>query len=202
MGFPSTPILDTFTGSDGTDLTVYSANWTLITANDLEIQGNAATGTAVATCGVMWNVADYGPSSEVYVTLSTTPADGQSVRIFLRYDLVGDTGYRLRQNKVAGAANDTWLLQRDDADAFTTLGATITQEVSNGDAIGIFMIGSIIAAYYKAVAGSWTELGTREDATYTAAAKLMLFCTDTTVRLDDFGGGTTVANPWYAYAQQ
>ncbi len=45
-------------------------------------------------------------------------------------------------------------------------------EFGNGDSFGLKIVGSTFTIYYKAGAGSWTSLGTRNDATWSAAGKV------------------------------
>ncbi len=83
-------------------------------------------------------------------------------------------------------------LYRIDSGTNTQLGADFTQTIATGDSFGMSLVGSTITVYFKAAAGSWTSLGTRTDATYSAAGKIGIRGADgTNISLaDDFGGGT------------
>jgi hypothetical protein len=189
-GFPQTSVLDTFTGANGDDLPTYSGNWSATTVwTNLEIQSNTAAGTSAAALNFnYWNVSDFGPNCEVFVTITTYPAIG--VIAFLR--LVQETdsttidGYYILPAVVGGASNDTINILRFDNGIGTVLGADIVQEFVGGDQVGLRVVGSDLTCYYNA-----TALATRSDATYGAAGKIALATLfDTTVRLDSFGGGT------------
>lgn len=195
MAFPTKAVLDNFTGTNGTDLQVYSANWASPPTGGvaMEIQSNSATGTGAGSNNTAFWVTSFGPNTEVYATVSTKPADGSIVLLFSRgvqeTSLTTADGYCLRFAPAAGT--DAISIQRLDNGAQTTIGAAISQEVSAGDAIGMEIEGSTLRAYYKASGGSWAQLGTdRTDTTYSAAGKAGMFTTSTAVRLDDFGAGT------------
>lgn len=197
MAFPSTSVLDNFTGTDGTDLPVYSANWqaTPTGGSALEIQANAATGTSAGGNNTNSWATDYGPDCEVYVTINTKPADGNVILLLARgqqtTSLLTADGYALRF--VQNAGTDTFVIQRITNGAATSLSSTFSQEVTNGDSIGLEIVGNTLTAYYKAGGGAWTSLGSTTDSTYTAAGKIGMLTSSTGVRLDAFGGGTYVA---------
>lgn len=188
MAFPTTSVLDQFTGTNGTDLPVYSANWqsTLAGFNPLEIQGNAATGTT-GNCLQFW-ATSYGPNSEVYVTISTAPGGANIVGMFIRG--VQETSITTIDGYTLQYASGALAFYRVDNAVQTLLGSSISQTVSAGDSIGVESAGSTHTIYYKASGGSWTSLGTRTDSTYSSAGKPGLLCTDATVRIDNFGAGT------------
>lgn len=192
MAFPSTPVRDSFTGTNGTDLHVYSANWQSPVAGvtALEIQSNAATGTVAG--GVNWQTwgTAYGPNEEGYVTLSTAPAAGQYVGIFTR--VVNESSASTTDGYFLRYLDGVFAFFRVDNGAQTAVGAGISQTMSNGDSFGIESVGGTHTIYYKASGGAWTSLGTRSDSTYSAAGKLSLITGSTAVRFDDFGGGTRV----------
>jgi hypothetical protein len=196
MAFPTTGVLDAFTDTNGVDLPAHSASWVAPPAGaaNLEVQSNQATGTTAGYC-LNYRSTNYGPSSEAYVTVVTPPATSGIATVGVRYanetSFATLDGYNLTLTVAAGT--DTLAIQRIDNGVSTTLGAAISQEVSAGDAIGLFANGSTLQAYYKASGGSWGQAGTdRTDSTYSAAGKIALLCTGTTVRFDDFGGGTTI----------
>lgn len=197
MAFPSTAVLDTFTGTNGDDLPTYSGNWQAAPTGgvNLEIQSNAATGTAAASNNTNSWAADFGPDCEVYVTITTKPADGNVLLLVARgvqtTSLGTIDGYCLRFAPASGT--DSLIIQRIDNGAQSNLVAPISQEVSNGDSLGLEIVGNTLTAYYKASGGSWTSVGTVTDSTYSAAGKIGILTSSNTIRLDDFGGGTYVS---------
>jgi hypothetical protein len=197
MAFPTTSVLDNFTGTNGDDLPVYSGNWSTTTGiANLEIQSNTATGTSSGSNNAnYWNVSNFGPDSEGFVTISTLPNVGESVGVGVRtqQETSGATvdGYWVFYTRQSGTDNFT--LERLDNGVLTQLGADFAQNVSAGDSIGIEVVGTTLTAYYHN-GTSWSSLGTRTDSTYSAAGKVLLFTSSTASRLDDFGGGTYVAS--------
>lgn len=193
MAFPTTPILDTGVRAnenpavgwvDGPDGLVYGT---------IEIFSNTIHSPA-GDAWSYWNAADTGADCECYATVTTKPSNGQLLELFVRMTPIGASvdGYYVEVAPAAGT--DVISLWRMDNGVGTTqLGAAFNQEVSNGDGLGISAIGSSISAYYRSGAGSWTLLGSRTDATYSAGGKVGVYFSDTSVAITDFGGGT-VAN--------
>ena len=193
MAFPVTAVLDTFTGTDDTALPTYSANWKDTSEADLEIKGNSATGTIGGNCSNYWDTA-YGPDSEVYATMATKSPNGEALVLALR--VTTPAGPRNSYDLVIApqAATDLFWIQREDAGVATELGARMNQEFASGEKVGLEMIGTTLQAYRHA-AGAWAAMGTtRTDSTYSAAGNLLLYVSDVTVRLDDFGGGTIASS--------
>ena len=193
MAFPTTSVLDAFTGTNGDDLPTYSGNWSQTAGiANLEIQSNSATATSNGTNNSnYWNASNFGPDSECYVTISTKHGTGNAVVCGVRHqqETSGATiaGYWIYS--LTNTGTDQYTLERLDNGVITQLGADFAQEITAGDSIGIEAVGSTLTAYYHN-GSSWSSLGTRTDSTYSGAGKLLLFCSDTSARLDGFGGGT------------
>lgn len=190
--FPTTSLLDNF------DRASLGANWSTdpyaAGQSALTITSNQASSSDGAGCS-WYNVATYGGDCEVYIVIATKPSAGDT-EIGLRtvsVGTIGVDGYDLECNVVAGAGNDLIEVNRIDNQTFTQLGASITQEWAGGDSFGLEAIGSVLTAYYKSGAGSWSAIGNRTDATYSAAGYLTLMIESTDARVDDFSGGTVVA---------
>lgn len=197
MPFPTTPVLFTFTGTNGDDLPVYNAAWsTMASMGGLEIQGNAATGIGTDSINYV-NTANYGPKAEAFVTIATADTtNGAAVLLCVRgqqeTDVLTFDTYLLRYT-VNSSGPDSIELMIGTNGVPTAIGAAISQEISNGDSLGISVENATLTAWYKAAGGQWTVLGTRTDSgnTLPAAGKLALYCSGTTFRLTNFGGGTT-----------
>lgn len=193
--FPTTSVLDAFTGSNGDDLPTYSANWSAMTnATNLEIQSNAATGTSGAGNNAnYWNVSNFGANLECYCTVNTVPGDNDVVLLLARLvsesNLATADGYGCRLLKLSGT--DTIDIVRIDNGTPTTVGSAENQEFADGDAFGFTAIGDSFQIYYKPAAGAWGTLGSaKTDATYSAAGKLGIYVDGSVCRVDGFGGGT------------
>jgi hypothetical protein len=186
VAFPTTAVLDTFTTAANP-----SPNWT-DSPDGISYGGLRAftgIGRPVSTdCYDYYNVITPGADCEIYATM-TAVVDGTD--LYLRLAPVGSTSVDGYFVKRVDASNVT--IRRLDNDAGTTLGASISQAVSNGDGLGLEAVGTSLTAYYKAGAGSWGSLGSRTDATYGSAGRLGVYLPSTATQIDNFGGGTVVA---------
>ncbi len=192
MAFPLTAVIDDFNRANG----AIGGNYTIPTGvGSMNVSSNTAVAAAANAIAIR-NTLSY-QAVEVYATLSTKPADGNVALLFWRTVQVGAAttidGYILRITAVAGAGNDTIMVQSMTNGVPTTIGATITQEISAGDVLGIRMIGSSIEVFRNG-----TSLGTRSDSTYTATGQIGIGLSATSGAWDNFGGGiagqTVVAN--------
>ena len=197
-------LIDNFNDTEGPPMT----GWvTPALAAGLKSNGTTCLANAANAFGI-WNTIMGHADEEAEVTITTKPATAGQVGVMARAKDISSAaiidGYAVSVLVVAGAGNDIIRAYRIDNGVSTPLGTGIAQEVSNNDSIKIRIVGSSIGVWYKASGGSWTLLETVTDATYSAAGYLGLFSTDTTARMDDFGGGVYVpeGNPHHAYAQQ
>lgn len=193
MAFPTTGVLDNFNRADSASL---GASWAVFVSGDGRwgILSNEADGIA-GWYGDAWGTALSGPDQEAHAKIAnkgSTTAPSR-VSLWVRVQETGTTtpdGYGVQFYNDAGT--DVWEITRLDNNVGTTLGATFTQEVTNGDSFGLSVVGSTIRAYHKPAAGSWTELASRTDTTYTAGRTIAIEGNQTDWRLDDFGGGDVV----------
>lgn len=189
MAFPSTGVLEVFTGANGTDISTLT-NWGILGgAADGQVNTNAASNVS-ASGNYVGNYLDnttYGPDSEAFITVTVLAS---YFGVFAR--LTTPTGsYDAYQ--ASWSASDL-TAQRNDNAVQTQLGATVTLAKTAGDTLGLEVIGSTIKVYTE-TGGTWTERLSRADATYSAAGNIGwdLFDATTAMRLDDFGGGSVVA---------
>lgn len=192
MPFPTTGILDAFNRADENPIT----GWTAL-FNNFRVASNAMKSTTAGSDFAYYSAATYGPDCEAYMTVATKVPTGGAMAIIARLVDTGSIatvdGYMV--NVAVAAGTDTITIVRLDNGVGTTLGSSISQEVANGDSIGIECIGSSISCFYKSGAGAWTNLGTRTDTTYSAAGRVgVSVTTDTSESFDDFGGGTRIAS--------
>lgn len=193
--FPSTPILDTFTGADNT--TPPNSNWTnaVITESssaNVHIRSNQITNTTTAGGDAYWNPGTFTEAQEAYADI-TNIAVGKWISLHLRLTNIGASttdGYIIYSDDALSQV----LIGRRDNGSFTQLGAAISQTVEVGDKIGARLMGDQICAwYYDANAGAeWREIGCRTDSTYVNAGNIGISVdsTDTTTGIsDNFGGG-------------
>lgn len=194
--FPTTGVLDPFNRGDSSTL---GASWTApvyVGDGDLEVSSNQARAAAAYEyCDDYWNVSSPGPDSEAYVTLATLPGTDNIIYLFARLQSPGTSGldgYEVDYAQRSGT-DQVYVYRIDDA-TFTQLGATVNQEFSAGDGLGMEVIGSTIRALRRS-GGTWAELASRTDSTYASAGRIGFGIRNTTGRVDDFGGGTVVATP-------
>jgi hypothetical protein len=198
MPTPTASILDSFTRANENPLSG-GGNWSDSlngSHGNLQLVSNAVktalggSGTATA----WWNAANFGPDCEASLKISTKPTiTAHEVFLFARIQGEGTAtydGYFFRMINQSGT--DTWEITRVDNGTGTVL-ASGSQEYSSGDSFAIQCIGSIISAWYKPAAGSWTLLGAVRDTTYAAAGKIAIGVPDTTVVVDDFAAQTLVS---------
>jgi hypothetical protein len=181
--FPQTGVLSAFTGTNGTNPTGFTE-----AVGGVQIQSNQCTGDAVATNVAVWNTTYTADNIENYFTIPVLPSGNYDVNIYIADS--GFDGYAMVVDRVAGT--DTFQVFLLDAGSNgDAIGAAEEQEVSAGDSIGLYKNGSTLQMWYKAAAGSWTQIGAnRTDSTYSGCDTLAFGLFDTTVRVDDFGGGT------------
>jgi len=202
MAFPTTGILETFTGANGT--TPPNANWTndVIGAgagNGIEIQSNEGAAVGGGVDSAYWNAGTDGPNCEIYMEVPTRPADTFDVSLFARVQNPGIAatvaGYVLSFTRDDGAGDDLRLRRADAGSVFTTIGAPITVVFSDGDWFGLRIDGSTFEIWHNPIGtGVWVQVGTRTDATYSVAGNLAIVSTNATARVDNFGGGTIAAS--------
>jgi len=201
--FPTLGVLDNF---DRANATTVGAGWTLCYtyggAGDWGISSNQLYSPETDTWAVYYfNASTYGPDTECYMTLATTAGDWtDSMNLFVRVQSPGsnfdgyDVNYYFAQT--GGGNHDWWTIEEITDHVTTAMGAGVEDRITNGDKMGIEIIGRVITAY-KYESAAWSAVLTRtdvaspyyDDAGYVAA----YIPANTTARYDDFGGGTIVA---------
>lgn len=216
MAFPTTSVLDNFNRANENPLST-AGNWGAPIhdpatggAMTMKLVSNAIQDDSLADGGgsgqAYWDGANFGPGAEVFVTIPTWWANASSdFWLWMHGRSEGSSamdGYKLYVSTSGG--NNIWQLYRLDNEVATQLGADLgTQNISNGDAIGLECTASgIFQAYYKASGGGWATVGsTRSESTYTSGhIGVSKGFNDTTSSLDDFGGGTIVS-PGVSYTR-
>jgi len=194
--FPTTGTVDTFIRANEDPLSD-AGKWSspvFVGLDSRRIVSNECVSDAVNQGSNYRNTQDYGPDTEAFNTISTKgTGDLEETGLLARLVDVGLStvdGY-FWGTSVRTAATDVWRMRRVDNGASTTLGATIAQEYASGDGAGGDIIG-ITLQIYQRVSGVWSSLGTRTDATYSAAGKIGIGDNGGAVvqALTNFGGGT------------
>lgn len=157
------------------------------TTNLLKVVSNTAGANTASTCN-QYDTVSYGPDMECYVTIPTLPASGQACGVYVRGQnagLASFNGYRL----FITPSSSSWAIQRFDSNVATTISSS-SQAFSAGDSLGLQIIGSTLNAYYKSGSSAWALQDRVYDNTYTGTGVVGLQLNNTTVRADNFGGGT------------
>jgi hypothetical protein len=204
MAFPVSGVLDDFNRADAS---VLGSNWSL--ASDFGLGGPDNQGISsnqlyhignqyVNYCIMRWNVSSFGPDMEAYLTINSKPtgSSGDPTSLIARMIVAASqvSGYTVD----ADYEDNLIKIFREDNNVGTQLGASIAQTISAGDRFGIECIGTTISAYYKVGAGSWTNIGSRTDATYASAGYIGFYLAGNednshNGKWDDLGGGTIAA---------
>jgi len=196
MAFPETSILDSGTGTDANPV---GGSWSgpTVTGNQQlrRVSNKFANGPGTsADNGSYWNA---GPTSsadcECYCTIDTAGSGaGNWVEVEARIQNVGTSGadyYAVLAN-LNGQSMEFFVVTNG---VYAPLGSPSalpgSVSWSNGDAIGIEIIGTTINGYYKASGGSWQLVASRTDSTYSAAGHIALSIGGSTSRVTNFGGG-------------
>lgn len=198
MTFPTTPVLDNFNRADGS----LGANWVNPTGGcyhgELAIISSQCAQAGDTGYGTMsaYNTS-FGPDCEFYVTATAVTAGVSQIQLYIRSSANLDgscsgNGYDLKVSFWNTGSNNELLLRR--LSDYAVLGAYHAVPVA-GDSFGIQAIGNAIKVFYKPSAGSWSEVISATDSTTTGAGYSGLMLNDTSLRLDNFGGGTLAAAP-------
>lgn len=188
MAFPNTPLIDDFNrASLGANYTTLLGTPT-ISSNQLA----ASVAPAVAYYNV-FQVTD----GEAWCQIPTLPGIAANFDLGIRLTDAGSIatvdGYVIRFTQNVGT--DTLSLIRITNAAVGATLATFNQEVAAGDYIGIRAFGTLFSAYYRSGStGFFTLLGSATDATY-ASGFLSFTMPNTTIRIDNFGGGAYAPMP-------
>jgi len=188
MAFPTTGILDDFTGTENP----ISTNWSgPLYEGETELRKTG--GVLLGGAGNSYWDADVnvGPNCEAYFTITTLPGDTFTLSVYARMVNVGTAsmnGYRVKYQFKAGLT-DQIFIDRITNKIATTIGGSIGLDFSVNDGLGIECINDQISCYRR-TGGVWTLVGSRTDATYGAAGIIGIELGDGTGQVDDFGGGT------------
>ena len=184
------PATDVFTGSNGTALTTYSANWTLNSGN-FAINTNAIAPNASTTeCAAGWNADTFNNDQYSQGTVSVTNGQTHAIGVACRCSTSGGTATYYGWYSDTGQANAAFL-HKSVTGTWTQLGSTGARW-TNGLAIRLEITGTTLRPMR---AGATDAIGTQTDSAIASGrAGLSGYGVGTSVRLDDWeGGNLTVA---------
>lgn len=155
--------------------------------NEFAISSNQAAAVADATV-TNQVIGPFAADQEAYVTVATLPGGSNSAGLWLRCNFAAAfTGYRFHWN-------GTVFFIFKFTNSSPTLLTSLAGSLSAGDSIGASAVGSRLSLYKKAVGGSWpsTPILTVVDTSFPDPGYIGMMAVQSTVRLDDFGGGTGI----------
>jgi hypothetical protein len=193
---PVTTLLDDFNRPDNAGPP--GPNWTHMpvnsssASNDLLITGQQVTGKS-GTNGDYWNVQQYGPDSEVWLTVVTKPSvDLDPIVLGIRFqhpDLTTTSGYQAYFINRSPGTDQYKITVRTNGTTTATLASVTGPKLNPGDQLLFRAIGSTLELW-RFTGGSWTRILTASDGTYKSAGYINVTARNAVVRLDNFGGGT------------
>jgi hypothetical protein len=193
---PVTPLLDNFarpnnTGPPGpnwTHMVVSSSSAT----NNLFITKGQVTGDA-GTNADYWNPQEFGPNSEVWVTVAAKPTVDQDPVVlgvrFLNPGAANASGYQAYYMYRSKQADQYKIISRVNGTTSTTLASVTGPTLNAGDQLLFRAIGTTLELWLSN-AGTWTRILSAKDSTFAGAGYINLTARDGSVRLTNFGGGT------------
>jgi hypothetical protein len=209
-------LLSDFTGSDENPISE-SGDWAVLdtwTAQSLQRIGNQLGNANTGERHAYWTPDTFGPDVEAYYTVATKAGTSRRVSLFVRVQDPGTTdewdGYGLEIFEQSGGGNDFWdmLIVKDfGLIAYDSIDGQAGPELTDGDLIGVRVIGRTVSVWHKPVAGSWTVVMEEtdealvddylpgDDIRISAAGKIAIGIQNTTARLDDFYAGTIALKP-------
>src|ERR1035437_295444 len=103
MAFPNKSVLDNFNRAGP----ALGANWTTISGDTASVIASStvlAASSRAATDGVYWNVAQYGPDCEAYITVPTINVASLGVWLFVRSNAAQTTYCYISYNATSTSA--------------------------------------------------------------------------------------------------
>lgn len=192
VAFGDVSVIDTFTGADG----ALPASWTTDAVNDAANAPRIASNQIAGESGGNYSSArrndvNYSGDKQAYITISALPEASRYVEIGFVYNPGASAdAYSVEYRTGTGVR-----LARYDNTVETILGAAVAWSPSAGDKLGIRVdeTNGVIEAWTYS-GGSWSQLFTRSDSTYTGTGYPFVYIRGTDTRGDDFAAGSeTVA---------
>jgi hypothetical protein len=196
VAFPSTAVLDNFnTGASQQLINPPRTSWSAsqpFSAGSFTTNATPTNASSTVAAANMWNASF--TDMECFATLSAfTPATA-TFEVLAR--IQGPIGSPSMYSVVLaqGATNRLQIYRRVGSLTRVAIGAIVAQTFTNGDSVGISVIGTTIQAWYKVGAGAWTLKDTVTDSSVAGSGRVGIARTGSgTTTIDDFGGGAATA---------
>ena len=180
------PATDTFTGTDGTALTTYSANWSLNSGNFVINTNSVAPNQALIEGGARWNADTFASDQYAQGKIVAVSTSGQTIGVAVRASTSGTASYYGFYNDGSGGGK-TFLFKMVSG-TWTQLGAIGTGLAAN-DVIRLEISGTTLTPKVNGVTKSPPGAQT-DSALSSGAAGLSGYSASTSNRLDDWEGGS------------
>jgi len=181
------PVLDTFSGGDANPIGGLWSHNSSLESTPAQVLSGKLTGSTTDFWDAIY-AADFGPSGENYVTISTR--DTSSIIL------------RVKTNNIGPTANSYLVFITNDGvgsglyvgtgGVATQLGASFDVTLGSGDKLGIeYMSGSGDLNFYTKIgAGAWTQIATRNNTDHqNETGKSTIESGGNVQAFDDFGSG-------------
>jgi len=185
------PATDAFTGTDGTALTTYSANWSLNSGNFVINTNAVAPNQATTECGARWNADTFGNDQYAQGKLANSTTTGQTIGVAVRAATGGAASYYGFYADGSGGGK-TFL--------FKMVAGTWTQLGSLGAALAVNAVlrlevsGTTLTP--KVNGSTQSPPGAQTDSAHSSgAAGISGYSVSTSMRLDDWEGGNLGGRP-------
>lgn len=198
MAFPTLGILDDFNSGASQNLTARTG-WgaVVLTSGDATFVTDITPIQATVTAGPGSNYYDTSSAdAEAYCKLAAFNPNNNEFFLATRITAVGasPTYYAL---DLANSGLNDFQIVKVVAGTRTLIGSTITQAITNGDSVGISVVGTQVTSFYKSGAGAWVQKDTVSDSSISGSGFVGgVRATFTgSVSIDDFGGGGLASAP-------
>lgn len=192
MAFPTTSVLDAFTGADEDPIATNWSGPTRPTGGQLRRVSNqlarqVAAGTSYHS---YYDISTFDADCEAWMTVATVPtAGGCSVTA----RIVNPNAATVHYYQFTFTAGTGWRMFVVTNNGYTQIGSTVASPaMANGDSIGIECVGSSIRGHHK-TGGSWSQIMAVTNSTIATGGYIGVeLHDDSAQRADDFGGGNIV----------
>ena len=185
------PATDAFTGTDGTALTTYSANWSLNSGNFVINTNAVAPNQSATECGARWNADTFGNNQYAQSKLANITTTGQTIGVAVRAATGGAASYY--GFYADGSGGGKTFLFKMVAGSWTQLGS-LGAALAVNDIIRLEVSGTTLTP--KVNGSTQSPPGARTDSAHSSgAAGLSGYSVSTSMRLDDWEGGNLGGGP-------
>ena len=182
--FPLSPILDSFTRSDG----AIGSNWNVF-AGGFNVSSNAIVPTTANLTNIaIWAGSTFGADQEVYTTITNGGTNSDKITLYFRGTIATQNAYVVLADPVASTIT-----------LYTFLNGTLTeigsasQSMASGDSIGASAVGSAIKVFYKDEPSGWAQIISVNNSDLSSGGSIGIGSPTGTgtpnITFDNFGGG-------------